>query len=253
MRAYRGSGERSKFGAQRQAASGLILRFQGFWSFDGIPFVRDNFRKILGVRFYISDLEGLLGSCPRGRPDRRAPSAPVMVRLADDPAHREAMEGADFAITDSGFMVVLWLLRTGERIRRISGLRLLRGLVAGKDFRGRGDTFWVMPSAADSDANLAWLRSRGFDVTGDDAYVAPMYPRQGPMSDRCLVDLINARRPKLVVDCFQRRGPGEARLGAAQAARLQAGDPVHRRGHRLPLGPAGPRSRCGPTAWRLAG
>jgi len=190
-------GERSKFGAQRQAASGLILRFQGFWSFDGIHPVRDKFRTILGVRFYISDLEGLLGLVSGGGLIV-VPSAPVMVRLEDDPAHREAMEGADFAITDSGFMVVLWLLRTGERIRRISGLRLLRGLVGGKDFQGRGDTFWVMPSAADSDANLAWLRSRGFDVTDDDAYVAPIYPREGPVSDSRLVDLINARRPKLI-------------------------------------------------------
>ena len=152
---------------------------------------------ILGVRFYISDLEGLLGLVPEGGLIV-VPSAPVMVRLADDPSHREAMEGADFAVTDSGLMVLLWLIRTGERIRRISGVRLLRGLVEAKDFRGRGDTFWIMPSAGDSEANLAWLRRRGFDVSGDDAYVAPMYPREGPFSDSGLVDLLNARRPKLI-------------------------------------------------------
>ena len=149
------------------------------------------------MRFYISDLEGLLGLVPGGGLIV-VPSAPVMVRMEDDPAHRAAMEGADFAITDSGLMVLLWLLRTGERIRRISGLRLLRGLVEGKDFRGRGDTFWVMPSAGDAEANLAWLRSRGFDVTEDDTYVAPIYPRQGPLSDGHLVDMINGRRPRLV-------------------------------------------------------
>ena len=111
--------------------------------------VRDTFRTILGVRFYISNLEGLLDLVP-GAGLVVVPSAPVMSRLADDPAHREALEGADFAVTDSGFMVLLWLLRTGERVRRISGLRFLRGLLDRGGFRGRGETFWVMPSAGDS-------------------------------------------------------------------------------------------------------
>ena len=59
--------------------------------------VRDAFRKILGVRFYVSDLEGLLDLVGQGGLIV-FPSAPVMVRLADDPAHRAAMEGADFAV-----------------------------------------------------------------------------------------------------------------------------------------------------------
>lgn len=75
--------------------------------------VAKTFRKILGVRFYIGDLEGLLGHLEMGGLFV-VPSAPVLVRLADDRAHREAVEGADMAVTDSSFMVLLWLLRTGE-------------------------------------------------------------------------------------------------------------------------------------------
>jgi N-acetylglucosaminyldiphosphoundecaprenol N-acetyl-beta-D-mannosaminyltransferase len=172
--------------------------------------VRDTFRKILGVRFYISDLEGLLDLVPGGGLIV-VPSAPVMTRLAQDPAHRAAMEGADFAITDSGYMVLLWLMRTGERIRRISGLRLLRGLFARGDFRGKGETFWVMPSAGDSGANIEWLRGQGFEVTGDDAYVAPIYPKSGPIADRRLLDLVNSRRPQLVVIALS--GGVQERLG----------------------------------------
>jgi N-acetylglucosaminyldiphosphoundecaprenol N-acetyl-beta-D-mannosaminyltransferase len=172
--------------------------------------VRDTFRKILGVRFYISDLEGLLDLVP-GAGLIVVPSAPVMTRLEEDPAHREALEGADFAVTDSAYMVLLWLLRTGERATRISGLRLLRGIFARREFRGRGETFWVMPSAGDSEANLAWLRGQGFEVAGDDAYIAPMYPRQGPISDRRLVDLVASRRPQLVVIALS--GGVQERLG----------------------------------------
>jgi UDP-N-acetyl-D-mannosaminuronic acid transferase (WecB/TagA/CpsF family) len=179
--------------------------------------VRDTFRTILGVRFYISNLEGLLDLVP-GAGLIVVPSAPVMSRLADDPAHREALEGADFAVTDSGLMVLLWLLRTGERVRRISGLRLLRGLLFRGGFRGRGETFWVMPSAGDSEANLAWLRGRGFEVSSEDAYVAPLYPREGPISDGALLKLIAARKPALVVIALS--GGVQERLGWELRQRL---------------------------------
>jgi UDP-N-acetyl-D-mannosaminuronic acid transferase (WecB/TagA/CpsF family) len=162
------------------------------------------------VRFYISDLEGLLDIIPAGGLIV-VPSAPVMSRLAEDPSHRAALEGADFAITDSGYMVLLWLIRTGERIRRISGLRLLRGLFERGGFRGRGETFWVMPSEADSGANISWLRGQGFEVAGDDAYVAPIYPKLGPIADNRLLDLIGSRKPQLVVIALS--GGVQERLG----------------------------------------
>ncbi len=170
----------------------------------------DPFRKILGVRFYVSDLEGLLQRLP-GSGLVVAPSAPVLVRMAEDPAHRDAMEGADLAITDSAFMVGLWLVRTGERVRRISGLRLLRGILARRLFDGPGETFWIMPSREDWRATLPWLRAQGYAVGPDDAYVAPLYARQGPLDDPELVRRVVARRPKLVVVALA--GGVQERLG----------------------------------------
>jgi N-acetylglucosaminyldiphosphoundecaprenol N-acetyl-beta-D-mannosaminyltransferase len=172
--------------------------------------VRDPFRKILGVRFYTSNLEGLLDIVPGGGLIV-VPSAPVLTKLAEDPAHRSALEGADFAITDSGLMVLLWLARTGERVTRISGLRLLRALFAREGFRAKGETFWVMPSEHDSGANLAWLRNQGFDVGADDAYVAPRYPGKGPIADVRLFELVSARRPKFVFIALS--GGVQERLG----------------------------------------
>jgi len=172
--------------------------------------VRDTFRTILGVRFYTADLEGLV-ELVAGGGLVVVPSAPVMVRLADDEAHRQAMEGADFAVTDSSFMVLLWLLFTGERVTRISGLRLLRELFRRGEFRLAGESLWVMPSSADSEANLSWLRSRGFEVSADDAYVAPAYPRAGPISDNRLLERVVARRPRLIVIALS--GGVQERLG----------------------------------------
>jgi exopolysaccharide biosynthesis WecB/TagA/CpsF family protein len=179
--------------------------------------VRDPFRKILGVRFYVADLEGLLDLIP-GAGLVVVPSAPVMVGLDDDTAHREALEGADFAVTDSALMVILWFLRTGERVTRISGLRLLRGLFARGGFRGKGESFWIMPSESDSAANLAWLRGQGFEVGDADAYVAPIYPRQGPIADSRLVERIGAHRPRIVFIALS--GGVQERLGWELRKRL---------------------------------
>src|ERR1019366_7622396 len=129
-----------------------------------------------------------------------------------------ALEGADLAVTDSAYMVLLWLLSTGERIRRISGLRFLRGLIRLGEHRAKGDTFWVMPSAEDSEANRAWLRGEGFDVPAEDTYVAPISPREGPISDGRLLELPSSRRPRLVFIALS--GGVQERLGADLRRRL---------------------------------
>jgi UDP-N-acetyl-D-mannosaminuronic acid transferase (WecB/TagA/CpsF family) len=68
-----------------------------------------------------------------------------------------------------------------------------------------------MPSEEDSEANLAWLRGQGFEVSGDDSYVAPFYPREGPISDGKLMDRVRAHRPRLVVIALS--GGVQERLG----------------------------------------
>ena len=156
-----------------------------------------SFRPILGLRFYVGRFAGLLDLAGEGGLIV-VPSAPVMVNLSADAAQREALIGSDFAITDSGFMVFLWLALKGRRIPRISGLRFLRGLLARPDFRAPGATLWIMPSAADSAANRAWLQARGVAVSENDCYVAPQYPA-GRLEDRALLAMVETHRPKFVV------------------------------------------------------
>src|ERR1039458_2920594 len=97
----------------------------------------EEIRNILGLRFYVGSFPGLLTRTSRGGLIV-VPSAPVLVDLSNDPAHREALEGSDLATTDSGFFVLLWLLFKGQRLPRISGLRYLRGLLSYPEFRKPG-------------------------------------------------------------------------------------------------------------------
>jgi N-acetylglucosaminyldiphosphoundecaprenol N-acetyl-beta-D-mannosaminyltransferase len=169
----------------------------------------DEFRRILGIRFYTGDFAGLLDLTMNGGLIT-VPSAPVLVDLANDPAHREALERCDFAITDSGFMVMLWFLFHRERLPRISGLRFMRGLLERQEFRQPAATFWVMPSEEDARANREWLRQQGIPVAEDDCYVAPFYPA-GSLDDPALLARIERRRPRFVVLCI--RGGVQERLG----------------------------------------
>jgi UDP-N-acetyl-D-mannosaminuronic acid transferase (WecB/TagA/CpsF family) len=153
--------------------------------------------KILGISFHIGTLEEALSLTAQGGLVV-VPSAPVLVDLAGDPAQREALEASDLALTDSAFLVLLWLVFKAQRIPRLSGLRFLRQLLKQPDFRQPGATFWVMPTAEGSKADRNWLNSNGLSIEPEDCYAAPIYPR-GPLEDRALLSLVESRRPKYVV------------------------------------------------------
>jgi len=164
---------------------------------------------ILGLRFFVGSLPGLLDRTLRGGLIV-VPSAPVLADLSNDSAHREALEGSDLAITDSGFFVILWFFLKRERLPRISGLRYLRALLSFPEFRRPGATFWVMPSAGDSQANREWLNRQGLPVAEDDCYLAPMYP-VGRLRDDELLAQIERKRPAFVI--LNIRGGVQERLG----------------------------------------
>jgi len=130
--------------------------------------------------------------------------------LSDDLLHssvyRQALQNADWVIPDSGLMVLVWnLLNAGNKDRqleRYSGLRLLRELLPLAEVQQPQATFWVMPSVAEQDRNLLWLRDHGFAhlSSGADCYVAPFYKStsDGAIEDRELLAILEQRRPKII-------------------------------------------------------
>jgi N-acetylglucosaminyldiphosphoundecaprenol N-acetyl-beta-D-mannosaminyltransferase len=157
----------------------------------------NSFQEILGIRFFTGNLDDAVSQAMLGGLVV-APSAPVLVDLPRDPAHREALEGSDLAIADSGFLVLLLLLFERIRLPRISGLRFLQGLIRRTEFREPGATFWIMPSAEDARANLDWLSRQELAVDACDCYLAPHYP-SGPLEDRALLAAIEKQRPRFVM------------------------------------------------------
>jgi len=127
-----------------------------------------------------------------------APSGPGLgYDLLHEPAYRRALEASDLVLTDSGFMVLLWRLRTGRRLPRNSGLAFLRVWLNRDVMRRPGAVLWVMPSEAEAQYTLAWLEDRGYPARAEDFYVAPMYG-PGPIADGVLLALMEKRRPEVV-------------------------------------------------------
>ena len=127
------------------------------------------------------------------------PSAPVLVRMFEDAAHKQALLEAGMAVIDSGFMALVWWLRTGQKLHRVSGLRYLQLLLQRSEFSIPGAVLWVMPSARSRDTNLSWLRAHGHPARECDCYVAPQYPKTGCLEDEALCMLVKQHQPRHIV------------------------------------------------------
>jgi UDP-N-acetyl-D-mannosaminuronic acid transferase (WecB/TagA/CpsF family) len=188
-------------------------------------------RRILGVDFFIGGIDTAVDMTLSRGGLVVAPSAPgLAVDLVKAPSYREALTTADLAITDSGFMVLLWRLFTGEKLPRHSGLKFIRAVLARPELKIPGAVFWVMPSAGEDVRNRAWLVAQGFPVTADDVYLAPHY-KAGEIIDEELVRRIDARRPRVVMLAIG--GGVQERVGLMLRARSRedAGRIFNREGH----------------------
>jgi UDP-N-acetyl-D-mannosaminuronic acid transferase (WecB/TagA/CpsF family) len=173
------------------------------------PANQSSFQRILGIRFFVGSVGeavqiGLQGGLIV------VPAAPALVELQTNEYYREAVFNADLAITDSGLMVLIWLILSGKKIPRVSGLKYLKLLHEMKALQPRESVLWIMPNAAARDQNLAWLSLQGYDFTDDDCYLAPHYSG-GRIVDDVLAGIANKRKPKHIVVCLG--GGTQERLG----------------------------------------
>ena len=155
------------------------------------------YRQILGIRFFTGTAEEAVAIGMRGGLVV-VPSAPVLEGMLKDPFNREAVLNADFAITDSGLMVLLWNFLQRDHIPRVSGLKYLKLLLEASALRVPGSTFWVMPTADAMERNLRWLQSQGLPVTEEHCYLAPNYP-PGAIADEALLRLVREKKPAHIV------------------------------------------------------
>jgi len=131
--------------------------------------------RILGLSFLSGSARDAVESVSNSGGVLTVPAAPALVRLRQDPIYRQAMLSADFAIPDSGLMVLAWRILKREKLTRVSGLVYLRELVGRPEFRESSAAFFVLPSEEARRKLLGWAGTNHLRISEEDCYVAPHY------------------------------------------------------------------------------
>lgn len=174
------------------------------------PLTETMTEKIIGLDFFCGSLAEAQARARLGGLVL-APSGPGLAYdFVREPASRMALTEADLVLTDSGFLVLLWWLRSGRLIPRHSGLTFLRLFLRAEP--PSTGVFWVMPSEVEMSRNVAWLRGQGWKISEEDCYVAPHYG-PGMINDEGLRVVLERRRPGVVVIAIG--GGVQERLGHA--------------------------------------
>ena len=181
-----------------------------------------SFRRILGIDFFVGSVREAI-ELMRGGGLLVVPAAPALKDIAVDRDYRASLLGADLAITDSGYMVLIWNFLRRDSIHRVSGLEYIRELLKEPAVRQSGNTAWIMASPKSAQLNLAWLASIGIVVPPENVYMAPMYGRQ--IEDAALLDLMNRLKPQHVIVTIG--GGTQERLGLYLKRNLEFRPAIH--------------------------
>ena len=164
--------------------------------------------RILGVSFFTGTAAEAIDRL-RGGGLLVVPAAPALKEMDRDAAYREALLGADLAIPDSAFMVLIWNRMRGAKLRRLSGLEYLVELLRRAEVRRPGRTLWVMAGSASEQRNLRWLGEQGIAVEPELSYRAPRYGKE--IDDPELIERLERLRPEHIVVTIG--GGNQERLG----------------------------------------
>ena len=154
---------------------------------------------IFGIRFingsYIDAMERL-----RNGGFMVVPSGPGLATIGKDLRYTEAVQNSDFAIPDSGFMVLLYRMFKGKRIRKLSGAMFIKLFVNEPILKDKNKLFLVDPNIEESEFNRNYLNGIGIPLSRENQYIAPVYDKIAIVDTQLLYILENLKeKPKFIV------------------------------------------------------
>lgn len=128
------------------------------------------------------------------------PSGPGLATIDKDELYYNALKNADFAIPDSGFMIILARLFYNLKINKLSGLKFLRKFIDEEILRRDNVLFSVEPNIAESIKNRNYLSSKGVAITSEYQYISPYYKKDNIIDDKLLEILESLQdKPKFLL------------------------------------------------------
>ena len=211
------------------------------WQFIPHPssfsFVRTH--TILGVKFFAGTSREAIDEISRSGGLLMAPAAPSMINFCRDEEYRRAILASDLTIADSGLMVLLWKLFTGETVPRISGLEHVRRFLEHESIRQPGAVLWIVATEASGEKLLAFLQpeehtnlgaaryarefSSAIPISGENIFVAPKYGES--IADETLLLITRQKRPRHIVIAIG--GGVQDKLGLYLLERLDYRPAIH--------------------------
>jgi N-acetylglucosaminyldiphosphoundecaprenol N-acetyl-beta-D-mannosaminyltransferase len=142
--------------------------------------------EILNIKFVDSELDELLNELKKGG-FIILPSGPGLATLNSDVRYKVAVQNSDYALPDSGFMIILAKIYYGTSIKKISGAKFIRYFIKNAPIKEKGKLFLIDPNIRESNKNRVILRKHGIDITTDYQYISPMYRRSDEILDEELI------------------------------------------------------------------
>jgi len=126
------------------------------------------------------------------------PSGPGLATIGKDLRYTEAVQKSDFAIPDSGYMVLLLRLFKGIKINKFSGYEFLKHFL--KEKFNKNNLFLIDPNEEESKLNNDYLNEIGIPIEKSFQYVAPMYCDE-KIEDKALLERLNnlKEKPKYIM------------------------------------------------------
>ena len=91
------------------------------------------------------------------------PSGPGLATIGKDQRYTKAVQNCDFAIPDSGYMVLLLRWLKGKKIRKFSGYVFLKHFFNDESFE-KNELFLIDPTEKDSKVNNEYLNDMIIDL-----------------------------------------------------------------------------------------
>ena len=144
------------------------------------------------VTFYCGKYESIIDKLRNGGL-MVVPSGPGLATIGKDLEYTEAVKNADFAIPDSGYMVLLLRLFKGIKINKFSGYDFLIHFL--KEKFKKNNLFLIDPNIEESKLNNDYLNEIGIPIQKSYQYVAPMYSDK-KIEDKALLEILNDLKEK---------------------------------------------------------
>ena len=128
------------------------------------------------------------------------PSGPGLSEIDKNFQYWNALKGADFAIPDSGLMIILARLFFNLKIKKLSGPKFLRLFLKEEVLKKQGVLFSVDPSEKESKVNNKYLNEVGVSIDKTNHYVSPFYDKNNIIDEK-LIEILESLeiRPKFLL------------------------------------------------------